>query len=551
MPKNTTPQPEPDESVGRAALPGAEQPGTEQPGTEQPPAEQPTAEQPGPDHTAADGVGQPPTAPPLAEPLAGNRFFAWMRSLNLNREPGWIGGVAAGIAARLGVDPLIVRGILVVVAVLGGPALLLYAAAWLLLPDENDKIHLEEVFKGRLDSPIAGIGALILLSMLPVTQGFWFAGNAFWGEPYWAQSFGRALWTVVVLGLIVWFVIWVARRSSRASNVPTTTPATTDARPETIPQPHTAAYAAAGAAAATAGAPGARPVAPPGTATAEEFAAWRLQQEQWKAENVAFRTRQANEQRAASLAAQAQYRAERAARRAVYEAHHARTRSNPLYSFIAIGLALVVGGVVTVLQGDGAIEPAGVLAGLGATLAVLAVAIIVNGVRGHRPGGAQGVAAIVLVPLLIAAVLPHSPNISYVDNATFAPQAEDSYSNDVYLTGVGDTVVDLRDYYDEPLPAGYEGDLYGEVHLVSGVGDVTVLVPSDAALSYTATIGSGRLWSPDGDARGAGVREYGQFNQLVGQEPDEVDERVLNVTVTMGTGELRFEQTAATEGAGE
>jgi phage shock protein PspC (stress-responsive transcriptional regulator) len=477
-----------------------------------------------------------------------------MRSLNLNREPGWIGGVAAGIAARLGVDPLIVRGILVVVAVLGGPALLLYAAAWLLLPDENDKIHLEEVFKGRLDSPIAGIGALILLSMLPVTQGFWFAGNAFWGEPFWAQSFGRALWTVVVLGLIVWFVVWVARRSSRASNAPTQTPATTDARPDTIPQPHTAAYAAAGATAgatAGAGAPGARPVAPPGTATAEEFAAWRLQQEQWKAENVAFRTRQANEQRAASLAAQAQYRAERAARRAVYEAHHARTRSNPLYSFIAIGLALVVGGVVTVLQGGGAIEPAGVLAGLGATLAVLALAIIVNGVRGHRPGGAQGVAAIVLVPLLIAAVLPHSPNISYVDNATFVPQAEDSYSNDVFLVAAADTVIDLRDYFDEPLPAGNEGDLFSDTTVVSGAGDVTVLVPADAAFSYSATIGSGRLDSPDGDARGAWVREYGQFNLVDGVPPGDEPERAMYLVVAMGTGTLRIEQTAATEGAGE
>jgi phage shock protein PspC (stress-responsive transcriptional regulator) len=513
MPKNTTPQPDPDESVGQAALPGGE---------------------------------QPTAAPPLAEPLAGNRFFAWMRSLNLNREPGWIGGVAAGIAARLGVDPLIVRGILVVVAVLGGPALLLYAAAWLLLPDENDKIHLEEVFKGRLDSPIAGIGALILLSMLPVTQGFWFAGSAFWGEPFWAQSFGRALWTVVLLGLIVWFVVWVARRSSRASNVPTPTPATTDARPDTIPQPHTAADAAAAA-----GAPGARPVAPPGTATAEEFAAWRLQQEQWKAENVAFRTRQANEQRAASLAAQAQYRAERAARRAVYEAHHARTRSNPLYSFIAIGLALVVGGVVTVLQGDGAIEPAGVLTGLGATLAVLALAIIVNGVRGHRPGGAQGVAAIVLVPLLIAAVLPHSPNISYVDNATFEPQAEDSYSNDVYFVAAADTVIDLRDYFDEPLPAGYEGDLFSDTTVVSGAGDVTVLVPADAAFSYSATIGSGRLDSPDGDARGAWLREYGGFNLVDGVPPGEEPKRAMYLVVAMGTGTLRFEQTAATEGASE
>ena len=536
MPKNTTPPPEPETQPGSEDTAGQENmSGQEQASTPQP-------------DPAAAGADRPPVGPPPAAPLAGNRFFAWMRGLNLTREPGWIGGVAAGIAARLGVDPLIVRGIIVVVAVLGGPALLLYAAAWLLLPDENDKIHLEEVFKGRLDSPIAGIGALILLSMLPVTQGFWFAGNAFWGEPFWGQSMGRALWTVVLLGLIVWFVVWVARRSNRASNTPTAAPATTDARPDTIPEPQSAP--SSGFVAAD---PGARPAAPSGTASAEEFAAWRQQQEQWKAENIAFRTRQANEQRAASMAAQAQYRAEREARRAVYNAHYARTRSNPLYSFIAIGLALVVGGLVTVLQGDGAIEPAGVLAGLGATLAVLAVAIIVNGVRGHRPGGAQGVAGIVLVPLLIAAILPHSPNISYTEDVTYSPTARgsESYTNDVYVTGVADTVVDLRDYFDTPLPAGYEGDLYENLSVVSGAGDVTVLVPADAALSYEATIGSGRLDSPDGDARGTLVREYGGFNLFEGQPADGTDSRVLYLDVTMGTGTLQFEQTAATEGASE
>jgi len=523
MPKNTTPQPEPETQPGPEDTTQSDQ---------TPPGSSPSAGE----------------QPPLTTPLAGNRFFAWMRSLNLTREPGWIGGVSAGIAARLGVDPLIVRGIIVVVAVLGGPALLLYAAAWLLLPDEHDKIHLEEVFKGRLDSPIAGIGALILLSMLPVTQGFWFAGSAFWGEPFWAQSFGRALWTVVLLGLIVWFVIWVARRSGRASNAPTATPATTDARPDTIPQPPAAPNETTVAAIAP---PGARPAAPSGTASAEEFAAWRQQQAQWKAENDAFRARQASEQRAASMAAQAQYRAEQAARRAVYNAHYARTRSNPLYSFIAIGLALVVGGTVTVLQGDGAIEPAGVLAGLGATLAVLAVAIIVNGARGHRPGGAQGVAAIVLVPLLVAAILPHNPDISYTDDATYVPRSENGASSDAYFTGVGDTVLDLRDYYDTPLPDGYEGDLYGHITVVSGVGDVTVLVPDDAALSYSANIGSGRLDSPDGDARGSWVNEYGQFNLLEQGEDDNVDERAVSLVVTMGTGTLRFEQIPATEGASE
>ncbi|GAB3605225.1 hypothetical protein GCM10027413_06340 [Conyzicola nivalis] len=512
MPTNTSPQPEAPE---------------EQPGA---------AEQP---------------APPAA-PLAGNRFFAWMRSLNLTREPGWIGGVAAGIAARLGVDPLIVRGIIVVVAVLGGPAFLLYAAAWLLLPDQDDKIHLEEVFKGRLDSPIAGIGALILLSMLPVTQGFWFAGSAYWGEPFWGASAGRALWTIVVLGLLVWFVVWVARRSSRASNAPLVTPATTDARPDTIPQPYPASTdptttvlpdSAAG--------PGARPAAPAATASAEEFAAWRQQQAQWKAENDAFRVRQATEQHAASLAAQAQYRAERAARRAIEQAHHARTRSNPLYSFIFIGSSFVTGGLTTLAVGGGAITGAALLAGLGAMLAVLAVAIIVNGARGKRPGGSQGVAAVVLTVLLVAAIVPQGPNISYTDDVRFEPQADDyDWTNEVYFVGTGDTVIDLTDFYAEPVPAGEQAALEGELMpvyenftLVSGIGDVTVIVPADGEFYYSATIGRE---TRDRDSLVGRSDSFNIPQQVDGEPAPDRSARSANLNITMGVGELTIQRAPAT-----
>jgi len=527
MPKNSTPQPEAPEERPEDADPQA----------------------------AADAP-QPPPAPPAA-PLAGNRFFAWMRGLNLTREPGWIGGVASGIAVRLGVDPLIVRGVIVVVAVLGGPAFLLYAAAWLLLPDQNDKIHLEEVFKGRLDSPIAGIGALILLSMLPVTQGFWFAGSAFWGEPFWGASAGRALWTIVLLGLTVWFVVWVARRSGRASNAPLVTPATTDARPETIPEPAPTLIGPAEQPDAFV-APGVRPPAPAATASAEEFAAWRQQQAQWKAENEAFRARQQSEQRAASLAAQAQYREERRARRAVEQAHHARTRSNPLYSFVFIGSSFIVGGLTTLAVGDGAITGAALLAGLGAMLAVLAVAIIVNGARGKRPGGSQAVSALVLVVILVAAIVPQGPNISYADNARFEPQADDyDWTNQVYFVGTGDTVIDLTEYYEEPLP---EVDAESETFqswdnftLFSGAGDVTLIVPEDAELYYNANIGR-----ESGDLDVLASRS-GSYNSPTTDTTQlaTVDRsaRVATITIAMGVGEFTIKRSPATgniiEGASE
>src|SRR5690554_7739636 len=95
---------------------------------------------------SASSVPPSPAGPPPSHP-----FFQWMRGLGITREPGWLGGVAAGLGTRLGIDPILVRGILVVVALLGAPALLLYAAAWLLLPDLEGRIHLERLIPGHFD----------------------------------------------------------------------------------------------------------------------------------------------------------------------------------------------------------------------------------------------------------------------------------------------------------------------------------------------------------------------------------------------------------------
>ena len=55
-----------------------------------------------------------------------NGFFGWIRGLGLARsEDRWLTGVAAGIAAKIDIDPLIVRGIgqVGVIAVSGLPHL--------------------------------------------------------------------------------------------------------------------------------------------------------------------------------------------------------------------------------------------------------------------------------------------------------------------------------------------------------------------------------------------------------------------------------------------
>ena len=114
-----------------------------------PPADPPEAENPEAENSETPGPDAPPR--PSSPPPPVNRFFLWVRSLGLVRQPGWIGGVSAGIADRLGIDVVIVRGILVVIAVLGGPAVLLYALAWLVLRGINDTVTLlREMINNRL-----------------------------------------------------------------------------------------------------------------------------------------------------------------------------------------------------------------------------------------------------------------------------------------------------------------------------------------------------------------------------------------------------------------
>src|SRR5512138_1630311 len=63
-----------------------------------------------------------------------------------------IGGVAAGVARYLEVDPLFVRAGFFVLALLQGVGLIVYGILWLLVPDETTQ-HLssEQVMKANIE----------------------------------------------------------------------------------------------------------------------------------------------------------------------------------------------------------------------------------------------------------------------------------------------------------------------------------------------------------------------------------------------------------------
>jgi phage shock protein C len=72
------------------------------------------------------------SAPPLHTPQTERPAPRLYRS----RDDRVIGGVSAGIAQYLGTDPVVVRLVFVVLALVGGGGLLAYLIAWVIVPEE-------------------------------------------------------------------------------------------------------------------------------------------------------------------------------------------------------------------------------------------------------------------------------------------------------------------------------------------------------------------------------------------------------------------------------
>ena len=360
------------------------------------------------DETPGTGPAGTTTATGLDDPAAASAdpgFFAWLRRIDVPRRVGWLGGVCAGIAERIGIDPLIVRGIVVVLAVVGAPVALLYALAWFLLPDEQGVIHAEELGRGRVTRALPGIIAVFLLSFLPLTQGFWYTGALYWNNLDWGGAIGRAIWTGVVLVAVVVLVVWLARRSAE---VPTT-PATTDDRPDTVPSFPADADVETEVAAAVAAAiadPG-EPPAPPADASTEELAAWKRSQDEWQQQRAAWAAEQKRTERDRRQAEAG----ERAIAAVAASRERARIRklTRPRASAGVVFLVLGVGLVAAALSAFAASNSADTrgaewMVGAAALVLVMGVGTVVVALA-RRRSGALAFFSILAVLALVAAVL--------------------------------------------------------------------------------------------------------------------------------------------------
>ncbi|WP_081737775.1 PspC domain-containing protein [Arthrobacter sp. H41] len=159
--------------------------------------------------TPGGGMEQPAPAPPSNVP-ASNSFFSWLRSLGIVRAPDrWIGGVAGGLAARTGLDVVLVRGLLVILAVFGGIGVLLYGLAWALLPEPDGRIHTEQAGRGVWTGGMTGAALLSLM-------GLWRPNLPFFGD----SGAGPFLWTIAWVGGVVFIIYWAVNRSRTQGSRP-------------------------------------------------------------------------------------------------------------------------------------------------------------------------------------------------------------------------------------------------------------------------------------------------------------------------------------------
>lgn len=460
----------------------------------------------------------PAPALPAGRPGAWDRFFAWVSGLGMVRADGWLGGVCSGIASRLGVDPIIVRGVFVVAALFGLPMFLVYAIGWALLPDLSGRIHLRELTRGRFDPAMVGIGIMIVIGIFPVVPWF-FAITLPFGVFDAFRWFELTPWGVLstfvlvaVIGGVIYLVVRSSNRAPASGATSATDPRQASADPTSSGEPapddsglRAPADPAPGDAPASSGAAGSALAPPPAeptpapSATDAEMAAWRAQHDAWRVQDAAWRRQQQDAERAARDHA----RAERAAAASAFaleaaERRRVRQAANPRTSFgfvvFVIGAALVAGAIASLWRGS--IEPdqpvVAVATGLFAAALVAALAMIVAGAVRRR----SGFLAFLTVALLVAGTITAA--VPILRGIAFGSVYIDSYNARTVTQLWGElniSAIHAEDF--EPKPIVVE----------KRRGDTYITVETDVVLTLNAVVPSPISWTKVDWSRGDQVAE--------------------------------------------
>lgn len=137
------------------------------------------------------------------------RSYERLRRSTTDRK---IAGVAGGLGRHLNIDPTVIRVLLVVLVFFGGAGLVLYGAAWLIVPEEGSDQSVVDTSPSTRNALL--IVAAVIAAMLLVGDS--------WG------GFGFP-WPLLLLALVVFAVLVGRDRSAR----PTPPPAASEVAPAT------------------------------------------------------------------------------------------------------------------------------------------------------------------------------------------------------------------------------------------------------------------------------------------------------------------------------
>ncbi|HEX5541243.1 MAG TPA: PspC domain-containing protein [Micromonospora sp.] len=114
------------------------------------------------------GYGPPPAGPP---PTTGGAFAA-RYNLVRPQQGRYLAGVCAAIGRATGTDPILWRVLLAVLGFFGGIGILVYVAAWLIIPAEGDPVSPLESMLGRGRSSMAPLTVILLSLLFVLLFGF-------------------------------------------------------------------------------------------------------------------------------------------------------------------------------------------------------------------------------------------------------------------------------------------------------------------------------------------------------------------------------------------
>ncbi|MGM7423212.1 PspC domain-containing protein [Cellulosimicrobium sp. CpK407] len=564
---------QPGPSGGAADASGA-QPGTVPPGPSGPdPAWAGPAGPSDPGQGPPQGTPQgPPQGPGGTRPNGTDGFFDAVRRVGIFRsDDRWIGGVASGVAERFGIDPLIVRGLLFVTFFLSGAGLVLYGAAWALLPERRDgRIHLQEAFRGNVDVALLGAAAFVVV-------GFSWGGG--WWSWWDALHLGWLTGLFWVAAFVTVAVVVVSALTQRGPRGPQGAP------PQAPPWPGGPgapghgpggpgygpggpAYGpggpgyglgAAGGDPAPADAPWGSPGTPSGTAPSgpQDRTTWSAEASPYASTAPGVTAPLPPYAPGAPLGATAApQRAHQGPRnpsaqqpprppRAPQPPKPPRPRGpGATTTGVVVGLSLLLGAFLLVVDRQGELPWPVFLTWAGLSGILAGLAIVVSGLRGRTSGGLGWLAVLLLVVALPASAWRSAPFTFFLDDSvrTVTDGTHRVTDPDVAEEGFGvtfgDPTIDLSglDLSDA------SGASPVEVPIQLGAGDATVVVPDGVPVRAQVQVLAGNArWHVDGDRQEIG----GVSTQPVTFDNDEVqsgDDPLLVLRVEVGAGQITIEE---------